>query len=50
MELFKNIDINKPRRFLWYWLNKENHMVEYEQTGYAWDEDTLKSTGKEFNR
>ena len=49
-ELFKNIDMNKPRRFLWYWLYEENHMVEYEQTGYAWDEDTLIPTGKEFNR
>jgi len=25
-------------------------MVEYEQTGKAWDETTLIPTGKEFNR
>ena len=49
-ELFQNIDRSKPRRFLWYWLYGENHMVEYEQYGKAWDEDTLKPTGKEFNR
>ena len=49
-DIFENIDTSKPRRFLWYWLYQENHMVEYEQFGKAWDEETLKPTGKEFNR
>ena len=48
-ELFKNIDKNRKRRFILYEYMKENHMVEYEQTGKAWDEETLIPTGKEFN-
>ena len=49
-ELFLNIDNNRIRRYLWYqWPNEEN-LVEYEQSGEAWNMDTLVKTGKEFNR
>ena len=48
--LFSDIALKRKRRYLWYQYLKENHMVEYEQYGYAWNEDTLKPTGKEFNR
>ena len=48
-ELFKGIGEKRERRYIWYEYSKENHMVEYIQTGKAWDEDTLKATGKEFN-
>lgn len=49
-ELFKNIDVNRNRRYLLYEYTKEDHMLEYEQTGKAWDEETLLPTGKEYNR
>ena len=49
-ELFNNIDKDRKRRYLLYIYMRENHMVEYEQTGKAWDEETLIATGKEFNR
>lgn len=49
-ELLDNIDYNRKRIFLWYEYNDENHMIEYEQTGKAWDERTLIKTGKEYNR
>lgn len=50
LELFKDIDMKRRRRYLWYEWTNEDHMVEYEQTGKAWDMDTLVKTGKEFNR
>ena len=49
-ELFKDIPNKRMRRYLLYAYTKENHMVEYEQTGKAWDLETLKKTGREFNR
>lgn len=49
-DLFSNIDYNRKRRYLWYLWTKENHMYEYEQSGKAWDLDTLVRTGKEFVR
>lgn len=49
-ELFKNIDKDRERKFIWYEYTKEDHMVEYVQKGKAWDLDTLVKTGKEFNR
>ena len=49
-ELFDGLEYPKGRRVLWYKYTKENHMVEYMQMGKAWDEKTLKATGKEFNR
>ena len=50
IDLFKNVDYHRERRFLLYEYSKENHMVEYLQKGKAWDEDTLIQTGVEFNR
>ena len=45
-ELFNDIDYDRTRRFLLYKYTKENHMEEYQQTGKAWDENTLVFTGK----
>ena len=50
VDLFRNIDINRERRFLHYEYTKEDFMTEYVQTGKAWDESTIKETGKKFNR
>ncbi len=49
-ELFNNIPQERTRRFLWYVTYGEDHIVEYIQTGKAWDESTLVKTGREFNR
>lgn len=49
-ELFTDITDKRERRYLLYAFTKENHMVEYTQTGKAWDLNTLVKTGKEFNR
>ena len=49
-ELFTDITDKRERRYLLYAFTKENHMVEYTQTGKAWDLNTLIKTGKEFNR
>lgn len=48
--LFENISNPRERRFIKYDYLSEDHMVEYIQTGKAWDEKTLIPTGKEFNR
>ena len=48
--IFSNISTKRKRKYIWYEYTKENHMVEYEQSGKAWDEDTLVKTGKEYNR
>ncbi len=49
-EILSNIDYNRKRILLWYNYNEEDHMVEYEQNGRAWEEETLVPTGKEYNR
>ena len=49
-ELFKDITNKRDRRYLFYIYNQEDHMIEYTQTGKAWDLNTLVKTGKEFNR
>lgn len=49
-ELFKDITDKRDRRYLFYIYNQEDHMIEYTQTGKAWDLNTLVKTGKEFNR
>ena len=49
-ELFNNIDVNRERKVILYELYGENHMIEYVQKGKAWDEKTLKPTGKEYNK
>lgn len=48
-ELFQNIDKNRTRRILNN-LYTENRMIEYEQKGKAWDNDTFIATGREFKR
>lgn len=37
------------RRFLWYDIKDDTHIVEYEQSGQAGDMNTTKPTGREFN-
>ena len=49
-ELFANISNDRERRYLWYFFNAENHIVEYSQKGDASDESTLKPTGRTFDR
>lgn len=49
-ELFSNIKNNRTRRYLLYSYSRENHMVEYETKGKAWDTDAMYKTGREFNR
>lgn len=49
-ELFKDITDKRDRRYLFYIYNQEDHMIEYTQTGKAWDLNTLVKTGKKFNR
>ena len=49
-ELFKNIDNDRTRKYLWYKYTKEDNMIEYETKGKAWDTQSLHKTGKEYNR
>ena len=49
-ELFLDLKENRERTFIWYKFLKENKMVEYVQKGNAWNEDTIKKTGIEYNR
>lgn len=49
-ELFKNFPSDRVRKCIWYNYTKEDHMVEYVQTGNAWDKNTLTKTGKEYDR
>ncbi len=49
-EIFTNIDKNRKRRFIVNEYLKEDHMVEYEQTGSVNDEDQLLPTGNVFDR
>ncbi len=49
-DLFKNIPLDRERRYLYYVFLEEDHMVEYIQTGKAWDTKAMSPTGKEFNR
>ena len=49
-EIFTEIPTEgRVRRYLYNGFNEEEHMVEYEQTGKAWDTSTFKPTGKEYN-
>ena len=38
----------RDRRYLWYAVTDEDHLVEYRQTGYASDLSTMIPTGREF--
>lgn len=49
-DLFKNIPDERNRKVMYYQFTKENHMVEYETKGHAWENDKLHKTGREFNR
>lgn len=49
-ELFQNMEKNRTRKILWYEYTKENHMVEYETTGYATDVSKFKQTGNVYDR
>ena len=47
--IFENLD-NSVRRYFFYRFTKEDKMYEMEQTGYSWDEETLKETGNVYER
>jgi hypothetical protein len=49
-ELFPNITSDRERKFIWYRYEEEDHMEEYVASGKAWDFDSMKKTGVEFNR
>lgn len=49
-DLFKNIPDERTRKVIYYRFTKENHMVEYETKGHAWENDKLVKTGKTYNR
>ena len=49
-DLFKNIDPNRIRKFIYNGFGNEDHMVEYEQRGKAWDGQAAVETGKVFDR
>lgn len=49
-ELFKKIGNSRERTYLWYNYLEENHMVEMISYGKAWDLNSMKATGKEYNR
>ena len=49
-ELLQDVSESRVRKMIWYRYLKENHMVEYKQTGKAWDKETFVKTGKEYNR
>lgn len=49
-ELFKNIDSDRTRKYLWYKFTKEDNMIEYETKDKAWETEKLNKTGKEYNR
>jgi len=48
--VFDDLPQIRDRRFLYYDIKDDGHMVEYEQTGRAGDMSTMIPTGKEFNR
>ena len=49
-ELFKDITNNRTRKYNWYEYTKENHMIEQQLEGKAWELEKMIPTGKEFNR
>ena len=49
-ELFSNVKSSRTRKYLWYLYSEENHMIEYETKGKAWNASEAYTTGKEYNR
>ncbi len=49
-ELFKNIQTDRTRTFIWYRYNRENHMVEYETSGNMKEIEKFKPTGSIYDR
>ena len=49
-EIFKEVpEDGRVRRYIYNGFNHEEHMVEYELKGEAWDATALVETGREFN-
>lgn len=49
-EIFENIPTDgRVRRYIYNGFNEEEHMYEYEQTGKAWNNQTLIQTGRSFD-
>lgn len=49
-KLFQNLEPNRVRRFIENAFEGEDHMIEYEVRGKAWDSSAIVETGREFNR
>ena len=49
-ELFSDVEEDRERTIILYEYLKEDHMMEAIQKGKAWNEKTLKRTGKEYNK
>lgn len=47
--VFTGLPKERSRRFMWYDIKDDTHIVEYEQTGRAGDMNTTVPTGREFN-
>lgn len=48
-ELFSNINYPRKRTLMYYVWSKENHMVEYETEGKAWESNKMKETGNIYD-
>lgn len=48
-KLFVDLD-NSERRYLFYEFRDEDNLIEYSQTGYAWETSKLIPTGKKYVR
>ena len=49
-ELFSNIGSERLRKYIWYLYLEEDHKVEIETKGKAWEYQKEYKTGKEYNR
>lgn len=49
-DLFLNIPDNRVRKVIYYVFKKEDHMIEYNLNGHAWENNKMVKTGKEYNR
>ena len=49
-DLFKEVPAERTRKFIYYKFTKENHMVEYETKGHAWENNLVRKTGRKYNR
>ena len=48
-DLFKNIKYPRTRSLMYYVWSHEDHMVEYETEGKAWESDKMRETGNVYD-